>query len=185
MRSNFVWEWKLAICVDGSAVSFVRLSSLYSSRSVSLFIDVDLIGDFFPSDAIYYLILNQRHKNIRSLQDRWPTVLVSTARYATEASAASELAKSLSGSQTTSPLLWLNPVVCELPSDNPPGSDSQETIVDAEPEDLGEITLLDHLESLGNVVEGSLNKDEDEQEPMKINLDWQIPMVRFTIFSRR
>ena len=54
-----------------------------------------------------------------------------------------------------------------------------DTIVDVEPEDLGQIALADHLlEDETNDIDGSLvNKDDEEMEPMRISLDWQIPMV--------
>ena len=51
--------------------------------------------------------------------------------------------------------------------------------MDVEPEDLGQIVLADHLlEDETNDIDGSLvNKDDEEMEPMRISLDWQIPTV--------
>jgi len=51
--------------------------------------------------------------------------------------------------------------------------------MDVEHEDLGQIALADHfLGNVSNNMEGSVNKDEDEKESMRIYLDWQIPSVR-------
>ncbi|KIK10825.1 hypothetical protein PISMIDRAFT_20060 [Pisolithus microcarpus 441] len=128
-----------------------------------------------PQHSIYYLILKQCHEAVRVLQDRWPSLFVSAARYAGEARAATDLAASLSGSPSAQSLQWLTPMVCELPSDSHTEVDSPETTTDAEPEDLGQIMLRDHLlENVSNEAEDFSNKDEDE-EPMMISLDWQIP----------
>jgi len=51
--------------------------------------------------------------------------------------------------------------------------------MDVEHEDPGQIALTDHfLSNISNDMEGSVNKDEDEKESMRIYLDWQIPSVR-------
>jgi len=40
-------------------------------------------------------------------------------------------------------------------------------------------SLTDHLlDNVTNDMEGSDNKDEDEKDPMRISVDWQIPSVR-------
>lgn len=122
------------------------------------------------------MALKQQHEAVRALQDRWPTPLVSATRYASAARAATELAASLSGSPSGSALQWLSPVICKLPSENRTEMEGLETIMDTEPEDLGQITLVDHLlRNVSNDMEGSLNKDEDE-EPIEISLDWRIPV---------
>lgn len=129
-----------------------------------------------PHYSAYSLILKQRHGAVRALQDRWPTPLLSAARYTGEARAATELAASLAGSPNIQTLQWLTPVVCELPSDRSTDMDGPETIMDTEPEDLGQITLTDHLlEDVSNDAEGSSDKDEDE-ELMRICVDWKIPV---------
>jgi hypothetical protein len=62
--------------------------------------------------------------------------------------------------------------------------DSPETIMDVELEDLGQIALTDHLlDNVGNDMEGCDNKEEDEKEPMRVALDWQIPLVRDMMFT--
>ena len=185
MKSNSDLGWKLTICVNGLGVNFVRSSSLCGSHNVSpvasLFCCLlRLVTLNLPLDSIYYLILKQRHENISILQERWPSPLVSAARYASEAHTLSELAAFLSGSPNTHTLQWLSPVVCELPSDSHASEvDDLETILDVELEDPGQITLTDHLlDNITNDMEGSENKDEDEKDPMRISVDWQIPSVR-------
>ncbi|KIK16565.1 hypothetical protein PISMIDRAFT_15734 [Pisolithus microcarpus 441] len=144
----------------------------------------DTTNNLFLLDSIYYLILKQCHEAIHVLQDRWPSLFVSAAHYAGEAHAATDLAASLSRSPSVQSLQWLTPMVCELPSNSHMEVDSPETTTDAEPEDLGQITLRDHLlENVSNEVEDFSNKDEDE-EPMMISLDWQIPRVRIPIFAQ-
>jgi len=185
MKSNSDLGWKLTICVDGLGTNFVRSSSLCGSHNVSpvasLFCCLlRLVTLNLPLDSIYYLVLKQRHENISILQERWPSPLVSAARYASEAHTLSELAAFLSGSPNTHTLQWLSPVVCELPSDSHASEvDDPETILDVELEDPGQIALTDHLlDNVTNDMEGSDNKDEDEKDPMRISVDWQIPSVR-------
>lgn len=146
-------------------------------------LDVSLLllatSNFFL-DSIYYLILKQRHEYMSTLQERWPNPLTSAVRYAGEACTASELAASLSGTSIPPALQWLSPVICELPSDeHAADAGHPDMIVDVEPEDLGQIALADHLlEDETNDIDGSLvNKDDEEMEPMRISLDWQIPTV--------
>ena len=70
--------------------------------------------------------------------------------------------------------------MCELSSDSDVLEvDNPETIMDVELEDPAQITLMDHLlDNASNEMEGYDNKDEGEKEPIKISLDWQIPLVR-------
>jgi len=139
-----------------------------------------LVTSNFFLDSIYYLILKQRHEYMSTLQERWPNPLASAVRYAGEAHAASELAASLSGTPIPHALQWLSPIICELPSDEHVSeAGDPDTIVDIEPEDLGQIALTDHLlENETNDIDSSLvNKDDEEMEPMIISLDWQIPTV--------
>ena len=126
-------------------------------------------------DSIYYLVLKQRHESISTLQEQLPSPLVSAARYASVAHAAS-----LSGSPNIHALQWLSPVMCELPSDSHVLEvDDPETIMDVELEDPGQIVLTDHLlDNASNEMEGYDNKDEGKKEPIRISLDWQIPSVR-------
>jgi len=167
MKSNSNLGWKLTICVNGLGTNFVQSSLLCGSHNVSpvalLFCCLLwLVTLNLPLDSIYYLVLKQRHENISILQERWPSPLVSTARYASEAHTSSELAAFLSGSPNTHTLQWLSPVVCELPSDSHASEvDDPETILDVELEDPGQIALTDHLlDNVTNDMEGSDNKDE-------------------------
>jgi len=138
----------------------------------------------FLSDSIFHFILKQRHENIRTLQERWPSPLVSATRYASEAHSASKLAASLSGSSNIDILQWLSPILCELPADGEVlEAEDPETIMDVEHEDPGQIALTDHLlDQVSNDIEGSVNKDEDE-EPMRILLNWQNPSVRVMMYT--
>jgi len=128
---------------------------------------------------MYHLVLRQRHEYISTLQEQWPTPLASAVHYSSGAHAASELAAALSGTPITHALQWLSPVVCGLPSDGHVSEASDpDAIVDVESEDLGQIALLDHLlENICNDIDGLINKDDEDMEPMKILLDWQIPLV--------
>ena len=124
--------------------------------------------------------MKQQHEKISTLQEWWPNPLISAAPYASEAHSASELTATLFKSSDVHSLQWLSPVICELRSDDH-ASDGEgpETIMDVEHEDLGQIALADHfLGNVSNNMEGSVNKDEDEKESMRIYLDWQIPSVR-------
>ena len=139
-----------------------------------------LVTSNFFLDSIYYLILKQWHEYMSTLQERWPDPLASTVCYAGEAHAASELAASLSGTPIPHALQWLSPVICELPSDEHVSeAGDPDMIVDIEPEDLGQIMLMDHLlENESDNIDSSLvNKDDEEMESMRILLDWQIPSV--------
>ena len=138
----------------------------------------------FLSDSIFHLILKQQHENICALQERWPSPLVSAARYASEAHSASKLAASLSGSSTMNTLQWLSPILCELPVDGQVLEvEDPETIMDVEYEDPGQIVLSDHLlDQVSNDIEGSVSKDKDE-EPMQILFDWQNPSVRVMVYT--
>jgi len=185
MKSNSDLGWKLTICVNGLGTNFVRSSLLCGSHNVSpvasLFCCLlQLVMLNLPLDSIYYLVLKQRHENISILQEHWPSPLVSAAHYASEAHTSSELAAFLSGSPNTHTLQWHSPVVCELPSDSHASEvDDPETILDVELEDPGQIALTDHLlDNVTNDMEGSDNKDEDEKDPMRISMHWQIPLVR-------
>jgi len=180
MKNNVGLGWKPIICAGGLGANFVQ-SNLHCnnhnvSSSASLFL---FVTSNFILDSIYYLILKQRHEYILTLQERWPNPLASIVHYIGEARAASELAASLSGTPIPHALQWLSPVVCELPSDGHVSeAGDQDTILDAEPEDLGEIALTDHLlKNEGSNINLLVNKDEEEVEPMIILLDWQIPSV--------
>jgi len=134
-----------------------------------------LVTSNFFLDSIYYLILKQQHEYMSTLQEQWLNPLASVVHYAGEAHAASELAESLSGTPIPHALQWLSPVICELPSDKHMSeAGDPDTIVDIELEDLGQITLTDHLlENETNDIDSSLvNKDDEEMEPMRILLDW-------------
>jgi len=184
VKSNFALGWKPTICAGGLGASFVQLSSLCSSHNVSpvasFILPSSLVMLNVQLDSIYYLVLKQRHESISTLQERWPSPLVSAACYASVAHTASDLATSLSRSPNIHALQWLSPVVCELPSDSHVLEvDDPETIMDVELEDLGQIMLTDHLlDNASNEMEGYDNKDEGEKEPIRISLDWQIPSVR-------
>ncbi|KIK14393.1 hypothetical protein PISMIDRAFT_117112 [Pisolithus microcarpus 441] len=144
---------------------------------------IDTIGNSFLLDSIYHFILKQRLGVVCALQDRWLTPLVSTAHYASEALTTGKLAASLSRSPNVQTLQWLTPIMCEYPSENHLETDGPKTIMDTEPEDLTQIMLADHLlKDVSNDVEGFSIKDEDE-ELMMISLEWQIAMVRISIFT--
>ena len=185
MKNNSGLGWKLIICASGLAVNFVRSNLHCNNHNVSsgALLLLFITSNFFL-DSIYHLVLKKQHEYISTLQERWPTPLTSTVRYTSEACATSELATSLSGTTIIHALQWLSPVVCELPSDRHVSEASDlDTIVDVESEDLGQIALADHLlEDVCNNVDGSVNKDDEEMEPMKISLDWQIPSVSDMIF---
>ena len=64
--------------------------------------------------------------------------------------------------------------MCKLPFDGHVSEAGDlDTVVDIEPEDPGQIVLMDHLlENVSKDIDSSVNKDDEEMEPMKISLDW-------------
>jgi len=67
-----------------------------------------------PQYSVYGSLLRQRRESIQNLQDRWPNILASPARYSSQARIAIKLAISLSGGSSPPELQWLDPVVLTL-----------------------------------------------------------------------
>jgi hypothetical protein len=133
-----------------------------------------------PTDSVYGSLLRQRRESIQNLQDRWPNVLASPARYSSQARIAIQLAISLSGGSSPPELQWLDPVVltladeCQAEEDaedvTPPG-DTVDDIFDS-----GTAVLQDVL--VGSVPDESDEEDNDNEEPLNVHIEWRIPPVR-------
>lgn len=73
---------------------------------------------------MFFLILQHRRESLAKLQERWPTPLASTIRYASQAHTALTTALTLAGIAAPLEVQWLPPVLCNVS-------------VDTFPEDLG------------------------------------------------
>ena len=133
-----------------------------------------------PTDSVYGSLLRQRRESIQNLQDRWPNVLASPARYTSQARIAVQLAESLSGGSSPPELQWLDPIVLTLADECQAEEDAEDVTPQGDTVDdvfdPGTAVLQDVL--AGSVPDESDEEDNDNEEPPDVHIEWRIPPVR-------
>ncbi|KIJ14126.1 hypothetical protein PAXINDRAFT_13039 [Paxillus involutus ATCC 200175] len=127
-----------------------------------------------PDNPIYCLILQHHHEAILELQEQWPTTLATSVRYASQAREALKIAESLSGASLDIELHWLQPVVCDLSSEDVE-EDGEATKIPPNPlakplPNTEELLLRDALEA------GDIDDDAEKDEVLPlVELQWNPP----------
>ena len=132
---------------------------------------------------MYFLVLQQHRESLAKLQERWPTPLASTIRYASQARTALTTASTLAGIAAPLEVQWLPPVLCDVSVDTFP-EDLGLLFVDFDPveriPDPDQIALEDVLEDTEehpNANEDGPCEIEAEKNVHSVELIWTIPFV--------